>query len=60
MKKELKQQIGDLKKKFKMGRSDFEPGTLINKLNDQKAAEKNDRTVKSVSRKEKVAIMGMV
>ena len=38
--------IGAAKRKFKLGRADFQPGTLINKINTQKA--------------EKAAIMGAI
>lgn len=31
--------VGAAKRKFKMGRKDFEPGTLINKFKAQKVAQ---------------------
>lgn len=55
--KDLNYRIGALKRKFKMGKGDFEPGTLINKLKTQNAAAPVEVTEPS---KEKVAIMGLV
>ncbi len=36
-KKQLNKTVGVLKRKFKMGRADYEPGTLINKSQASKA-----------------------
>lgn len=51
--------LGALKRKFKTGVADQEPGTFIAKANEVKRAPITKKT-KSMSRSEKVAIMGAV
>lgn len=48
--------VGAAKRKFKMGKDDFIPGTLITKMNAQKATQNNEK----VSRETKVAILGAI
>ncbi len=55
--KELNKRVGVFKKQFKMGRADFEPGTLINKL---KESQKVNKVEKTLPLKTKVSIMGLV
>lgn len=40
MRKELNKKVGALKRKFKTGSKDFEPGTFINKAKDAQKAKK--------------------
>lgn len=47
-----------MKRKFKMGKGDFEPGALITQLNAQKEAAKKKEV--EMPTKEKVAIMGAI
>lgn len=54
--KSLNYKVGVLKRQFKLGKGDFEPGTLINLTRTQKATDSQ----KDVSSKKKVAIMGLV
>lgn len=56
--KALNYKVGALKRKYNLGKGDFAPGTLINHINAQKAAESKAPT--SITRIEKVAIMGLV
>lgn len=55
--KKLNYQVGALKRKFKTGRLDVEPGTFISKMNEQKAS-----SVKEAMKNptERTAFMGMV
>ncbi len=53
-----KYQVGVMKRKFKMGKGDFEPGALITQLNAQKEAAKKKEV--EMPTKEKVAIMGAI
>lgn len=57
MKRKVNYLMGALKRKYKTGRTDQEPGTFI-KLSKQKAP--LDETESGTSAKEKVAIMGMI
>lgn len=50
--------VGALKRKYKLGRGDVEPGTFINKINSQKAENVKDGLPKNSS--ERTAIMGAV
>jgi len=53
--KKLNYKIGALKRKLKV-KGDFEPGTLISKVNESKGLEK----LKNPLTKKQVAIMGLV
>jgi hypothetical protein len=55
--KALNYKIGALKRKYQMGKSDFEPGTLINKVNQPQRSIINDKQPLS---KAQIAIRGMV
>ncbi len=55
--KTVNYKVGAAKRKFKMGRDDFEPGTLISKLNAQKAEVKQELPKNPVDR---TAIMGAI
>lgn len=57
MSKQLNYKIGALKRKFKNGKSDFEPGTLISKMNNERSTIKNNNQTIS---KTKLSIMGLV
>ncbi len=48
--------VGALKRKFKLGKGDFAPGTLINKMNEAK----QQKPLKEVDSKTKLAIKGLV
>jgi hypothetical protein len=54
--KKLNYKVGALKRKFKI-KGDFEPGTLLSKVNENKALLKN---LKKPLTKKQVAIMGLV
>ncbi len=51
--------VGAAKRKFKMGKDDFEPGTLITKLNTQKAEAKQMVNLPK-NATERTAIMGAI
>lgn len=54
--KKLNYMVGAFKRRFKMGRGDFKPGALMEKLNESKAAKKQA----SLPSVEKVAFKGLV
>lgn len=56
MQKKLNYKLGALKRKLKV-KGDFEPGTLISKVNENKALIKK---LKKPLTKKQVAIMGLV
>lgn len=55
--KEINYKMGVLKRKFKTGKEDQEPGTFIAKINEQKQS--NIKSKETIS-KEKLSIMGLV
>lgn len=50
--------VGAAKRKFKMGKSDFAPGTLINNMNAQKVV--TPKQVVEMPDKVRTAIMGAI
>lgn len=48
--------MGAMKRKFKTGKQDQEPGTFISKMNEQKSNIKSKSTIS----KTKLSIMGLV
>lgn len=61
MNQELKKQIAGLKKQFNIKRSeDFEPGTLIDKMQAQKTPRNKGGLPNGLSRLEQVKIMGIM
>lgn len=57
MKRNVNYKVGAQKRKFSMGRTDYQPGELINKYKAQKVASNKDISTMS---KEKLSIMGLV
>ncbi len=55
--KAVNYKIGALKRKFKTGKEDMEPGTFISKANEQKGQITSNKQPIS---KEKLSIMGLV
>lgn len=54
----LNYKVGMVKRMLKMGKGDFAPGALIEKAKAQKVAQNNAESDNSISREEKVTIMG--
>ena len=54
--KKLNYKIGALKRKFKLGKGEIEPGDFISKINKKS----NIKSLEEPLSKEQVAIMGMV
>ena len=57
--KKLNYKVGALKRKFKNGKADFEPGTLISKVNESKDSIRNKDKKEAIS-KTRLAIMGLI
>lgn len=56
--KEVNYKVGAAKRRFGIGRKDFEPGTLISKMNEQKMTTKKE--FDELPEKTSLAIRGLI